>query len=101
MWRLEVRNLDLPHLRRFRRRAIMSQEELAERSGVARDTISKLESGHRKAYPTTIRKLAAGLDVEPHLLLGGVEYLDEEPTEEPTGRPSEKPEGGKNKKIGF
>ena len=79
----------------------MSQEELAERSGVARDTISKLESGRRKAYPTTIRKLAAGLDVEPQLLLGGVEYLDEEPTEEPTGRPSEKPEGGKNKKIGF
>jgi transcriptional regulator with XRE-family HTH domain len=79
----------------------MSQEELAERSGVARDTISKLESGHRKAYPTTIRKLAAGLDVEPQLLLGGVEYLDEEPLEESTGRPSEEPEGGKNKKIGF
>jgi transcriptional regulator with XRE-family HTH domain len=85
--------LNIPHLRSFRRRAIMSQEELAERSGVARDTISKLESGHRKAYPTTIRKLAAGLDVEPQLLLGGVEYLDEEPSEEP--------EGGKNKKIGF
>ena len=90
---MEVRDLDLRHLRSFRQRAIMSQEELAERSGVARDTISKLESGRRKAYPTTIRKLAAGLDVEPRLLLGGVEYLDEEPTE--------KPEGDKNKKIGF
>jgi transcriptional regulator with XRE-family HTH domain len=97
MWRLEVRVLDIPHLRSFRRRAIMSQEELAERSGVARDTISKLESGRRKAYPTTIRKLAAGLDVEPRLLLGGVEYLEEESTEEPL----EKPEGGKDKKIGF
>ncbi len=93
--------MDIPHLRSFRRRAIMSQEELAERSGVARDTISKLESGRRKAYPTTIRKLAAGLDVEPRLLLGGVEYLDEEPTEEPTKRPLGRPEGGKNKKIGF
>ena len=89
--------MDLPHLRSFRQRAIMSQEELAERSGVARDTISKLESGRRKAYPTTIRKLAAGLDVEPQLLLGGVEYLDEEPEE----KTPEKPEGGKNKKIGF
>jgi hypothetical protein len=39
--------------------------------------------------------------VEPQLLLGGVEYLDEEPSEESTGRPSEEPEGGKNKKIGF
>ncbi len=93
--------MDIPHLRSFRRRAIMSQEELAERSGVARDTISKLESGRRKAYPTTIRKLAAGLDVEPQLLIGGVEYLDEEPTEEPTRSSSKEPEGGKNKKIGF
>ena len=93
--------MDLPHLRSIRRRAILSQEELAERSGVARDTISKLESGRRKAYPTTIRKLAAGLDVEPQLLLGGVEYLDEEPLEGSMGRPSEEPEGGKNKKIGF
>ena len=79
----------------------MSQEELAERSGVARDTISKLESGRRKAYPTTIRKLAAGLDVEPQLLLGGVEYLDEESAEEPSRRPPEESEGTKNKKIGF
>ena len=77
----------------------MSQEELAERSGVARDTISKLESGRRKAYPTTIRKLAAGLDVEPQLLVGGVEYLDEEPVGESMKRPPEKSEGGK--KIGF
>jgi transcriptional regulator with XRE-family HTH domain len=101
MWCLEVKALDIPHLRSFRRQAILSQEELAERSGVARDTISKLESGRRKAYPTTIRKLAAGLDVEPKLLLGGVEYLEEEPSDESTGRLSEEPEGGKNKKIGF
>ena len=64
--------MDLPRLRRIRQGAVMSQEELAERSGVARDTISKLETGRRKAYPTTIRKLAAGLDVDPRLLFGGV-----------------------------
>ncbi|HZG64887.1 MAG TPA: helix-turn-helix transcriptional regulator [Rubrobacteraceae bacterium] len=64
--------MDLPHLRDARMRAVLSQEQLAERSGVARDTISKLETGRRKAYPTTIRKLAAGLEVEPQLLLGGV-----------------------------
>ena len=87
--------MDLPHLRSFRRRAVMSQEQLAERSGVARDTISKLETGQRRAYPTTIRKLAAGLEVEPRLLLGGVEYLEAEPTEVST----EQPEG--HKKIGF
>ena len=74
--------MDLPHLRGLRQRAVLSQEQLAERSGVARDTISKLETGRRKAYPTTIRKLAAGLEVEPGLLFGGVECRNAEPTAE-------------------
>ena len=87
--------MDLPHLRDLRQRAILSQEQLSERSGVARDTISKLETGRRKAYPTTIRKLAAGLEVDPKLLFGGVEYLDEKAVEDSP----EKPEG--DKKIGF
>lgn len=89
-------NLDIPHLRGWRRRAVMSQEQLAEISGVARDTISKLETGRRKAYPVTVRKLAAGLDVEPRLLLGGVEYVDDaEPSEGPA---EEREEKGK---VGF
>ena len=88
--------MDLPHLRGLRQQAVLSQEQLAERSGVARDTISKLETGRRKAYPTTIRKLAAGLEVEPGLLFGGVEYRDSEP---PAEGSSEKPEG--EKRIGF
>ncbi len=89
--------MDLPHLRNMRRRAVMSQEDLAERSGVARDTISKLETGQRGAYPSTIRKLAAGLDVEPRMLLGGVEYLEEEPAEDAP----KKPKSDKDRKIGF
>ena len=88
--------MDLPHLRGLRQRAVLSQEQLAERSGVARDTISKLETGRRRAYPTTIRKLAAGLEVEPGLLFGGVEYRD---AESPTEGSSEKLES--EKKIGF
>jgi transcriptional regulator with XRE-family HTH domain len=75
----------------------MSQEDLAERSGVARDTISKLETGQRGAHPSTIRKLAAGLDVEPRILVGGVEYLEEAPEE---GSP-EKSKDEQNRKIGF
>ena len=89
--------MDLPHLRDLRRRAVMSQEDLADRSGVARDTISKLERGQRGAYPSTIRKLAAGLDVEPRILVGGVEYLEEKPEK---GSP-EKAKDEKNRKIGF
>jgi transcriptional regulator with XRE-family HTH domain len=78
----------------------MSQEELAERSGVARDTISKLETGQRGAYPSTIRKLAAGLEVRPQMLIGGVEYLDDPSAGEPSEqKPSERPE--RDKRIGF
>lgn len=90
--------MEIPYLRGLRMRAVMSQEQLAEKSGVARDTISKLETGRRQAYPTTIRKLAAGLAVEPQLLMGGVEYLDEEPVEGVPDAPERKGEGGK---IGF
>ena len=89
--------MDLPHLRNFRQRAVMSQEQLAEKSGVARDTISKLETGQRGAYPSTIRKLASGLDVEPQMLVGGVEYLEDEPARDLP----EKPKDDKNRRIGF
>ena len=85
-------------LRVLRLRAVMSQEQLADRSGVARDTISKLETGQRRAYPSTIRKLALGLDVKPQMLMGSVEYLDDRPVEE-AEKVSEKPEG--DRKIGF
>ena len=92
--------MDLPRLRRIRQGAVMSQEELAEKSGVARDTISKLETGRRGAYPSTIRKLAAGLDVQPQMLMGGVEYLEDDTQ----GEHSEKDlptEPGRDRKVGF
>ncbi|MGH3090070.1 MAG: helix-turn-helix domain-containing protein [Rubrobacteraceae bacterium] len=87
--------MNLPHLRVFRQRAVMSQDQLAQKSGVARDTISKLETGKRKAYPSTIHKLAGGLRVEPQMLLGGVEYLDDDPSHET--EPTEE----KDRKVGF
>ncbi len=76
----------------------MSQEELAAKSGVARDTISKLETGRRRAYPSTIRKLAVGLDVEPRMLLGGVEYLEDGPVDE---KQPDRPEREDKRRIGF
>jgi len=92
--------MDLPRLRRIRQGAVMSQEELAEKSGVARDTISKLETGRRGAYPSTIRKLAAGLEVRPQMLMGGVEYLDEAPEDEDSDKKyPNKP--GRDRKVGF
>ena len=85
-------------LRVLRLRAVMSQEQLADRSGVARDTISKLETGQRRAYPSTIRKLALGLDVRPQMLMGGVEYLDEGSVEGVEEAPEK---ADPDKKIGF
>jgi transcriptional regulator with XRE-family HTH domain len=85
-------------LRLLRLRAVMSQEQLADRSGVARDTISKLETGQRRAYPSTIRKLALGLEVRPQMLMGGVEYLDEGPVE---GAEEPPKKADPDRKIGF
>jgi len=90
--------LEPDRLRVLRLRAVMSQEQLADRSGVARDTISKLETGQRRAYPSTIRKLALGLDVRPQMLMGGVEYLDEGPVEGVEEAPRKV---DPDKKIGF
>ena len=44
---------------------------LGEESGVAYDTINKLELGRRPAHASTIRKLANALDVEPRELMKG------------------------------
>ena len=91
--------MDLPHLRDLRRRAVMSQEQLAQKSGVARDTISKLETGRRKAYPTTIHKLAAGLNTAPQMLVGGVEYLESEQAKGAEKGTEGEPREGR--KVGF
>jgi transcriptional regulator with XRE-family HTH domain len=40
-------------------------------SGVAYDTINKLELGKRPAHASTIRRLAEALDVEPKELMKG------------------------------
>ena len=61
--------MDVSPLRRLRQQAVMSQQQLADESGVARDTISKLETGQRKAYPRAIHKLAAILGAQPRELV--------------------------------
>lgn len=56
----DSRGVPVPQLTALRRRAGLSQEELAARSGVARSTITKLEHGANARY-TTIDKLAEAL----------------------------------------
>lgn len=55
----------LSRLRDLRLRAAMTQAELAERAGVARTTIVRLEQGDPNVLPTTLRKLARALRVRP------------------------------------
>jgi transcriptional regulator with XRE-family HTH domain len=60
-------------LRQLRVERALSLRALAERSGVAFDTINKLELGYRPARLVTIRKLADALRVEPKELMKGEE----------------------------
>jgi transcriptional regulator with XRE-family HTH domain len=55
----------LIRLRELRLRAAMSQADLAERAGVARTTIIRLEQGDPNVLPSTLRKLARALHVRP------------------------------------
>ena len=52
-------------LMELRQERALSQRALAALSGVAKDTIGQIERGKRRAYPTTARKLATALGVEP------------------------------------
>lgn len=55
----------MPRLRTVRLAKMLSQEELAEKSGVSRVAITRLERGNIDARFATVRKLAKALGVEP------------------------------------
>jgi transcriptional regulator with XRE-family HTH domain len=65
--------VDGQRLRELRVEKALSLRALKERSGVAYDTINKLELGYRPARLVTIRKLAEALGVEPKELMKGEE----------------------------
>ena len=64
---------EVPNLKRIRNEYPLTVRELAGMSGVSYDTITKVENGHREARPSTIRKLATALGVEPRMLMKGEE----------------------------
>jgi transcriptional regulator with XRE-family HTH domain len=59
-------------LRELRRAKVLSQRELAARAQVSQKTIVDIETGKIHPHPTTLRKLAEALGVEPQAL---VEHL--------------------------
>jgi transcriptional regulator with XRE-family HTH domain len=56
-------------LRDLRKRALLTQKELAERSGVGVTTIIRIERNQVEPHGSTIRKLAEALEVEPQELV--------------------------------
>ena len=58
--------IDGQKVRTARERAFLSKRELAERAGLDRSTIGRIEEeGATEVYPRTIRKIAEALDVDP------------------------------------
>lgn len=90
-------------LRRLRESRSLTQEELAERSGVSAKAVGALERGERRRpYPHTVRSLADGLgldDGERALFLGAVprrpptaqDLLDDDPSPRRRGLTSPRP----------
>ena len=64
--------VDVERLRELRRRRVLTLRELEEESGVSYNTIWRLQNRHRQARPSTIRRLAAALGVEPADLVAPV-----------------------------
>ncbi len=54
----------MDRLAELRERRALTLRELSEMSGVAADTINQIELGHRRARPSTLRKLARALEVD-------------------------------------
>ncbi len=64
-------------LRRLRRERGLTQQELAQEAGLTQHTISELELGRQTPRPSTLKKLARGLNV------GVPELFGAEPGESP------------------
>lgn len=71
----QPRSIPLPRLRDVRRHLALSQRELAELAEVSTNTVRLLENGRRGAYPGTVRKLAAALEVPPEELVRGHRHM--------------------------
>jgi transcriptional regulator with XRE-family HTH domain len=57
--------VDGQRVREAREKAFLSKRELAERAGLDRSTVGRIEDGITEVYPRTIRKIAEALSVDP------------------------------------
>lgn len=61
-----------PNLREARERLELTQEQVAERSGVYAGEISRIELGKRDPQISTLERLAKAVEVTPGQLLDGL-----------------------------
>jgi HTH-type transcriptional regulator, competence development regulator len=61
--------IDGRRLRQLRLERALSQRDLCQMTGMSEDTLSRLENELRRARPSTIRRLADALGVEPQELI--------------------------------
>lgn len=61
------------NIRELRTLNALTQEELARESGITATALSRIERNEAEPRPSTLRKLAAALGVEPRRLVKGDE----------------------------
>ena len=66
-------------VRRFRERAALTRDQLAEKVGISRTSITQFEAGHQNVPLETIYLIALALGVELHELLPSIGDLTSEP----------------------
>jgi transcriptional regulator with XRE-family HTH domain len=61
--------IDGEKVRAARERAFLSKRELADRAGLDRNTVGRIEGSVTEVYPRTIRRIAEALSVDPASLV--------------------------------
>ena len=56
-------------VKRVRERALLTQQELADRAGIGLTTLNRIENDHAEPQFRTIRNLAKALGVDPAALI--------------------------------
>ncbi len=62
--------MKLTGLKAVRHRLLLTQEEVAAKANMSKSTVNRLELGVQEARISTVRRLAAALDVPPAELTG-------------------------------
>ena len=56
-------------MKREREKALLTQQELADKAGIGLNTLNRIERDHAEPHFRTIRKLAKALSVDPATLI--------------------------------